>query len=409
MFNNVAFDVFIGLVFIYLLYSLLATIIMELFATMIGLRARNLREAIDRMLNDEDDAHKGWWARFRDSVNILKKPKSLMVKNFYNHPEIKYLGSTGIFKNPSSFKAVSFSKTIIYLLSGEGSTDKAKISNKLNLLVNDPGTVKKEEIILDKETAKYVLSLWDDSYGDLIKFKLLLETWFDRTMEQCLEWYKRKTQVILLVLGFLIAWIAGADTFIITKKLSTDKDAREKMVQMASAYIQNNPRPEDIRIKLERDSTDDEKKLDSIQLNKLDSLLEIKKQLEKDIADANTVLGINGWLPDKVRYVTDNKGNRIYTTQVDEEALEGLGIDLNNGEISFKGCDKWTYFFLLFWRHFFGFLITALAISLGAPFWYDLLNKLMKLRTAVKQPIRSPHNSADLNGGDYVSPLNREG
>lgn len=30
-----------------------------------------------------------------------------------------------------------------------------------------------------------------------------------------------------------------------------------------------------------------------------------------------------------------------------------------------------------------GFLITAFAVSLGAPFWYDLLNKLVKLRKAV--------------------------
>jgi len=31
-----------------------------------------------------------------------------------------------------------------------------------------------------------------------------------------------------------------------------------------------------------------------------------------------------------------------------------------------------------------GWLITALAISLGAPFWFDLLNKLMTLRGSIK-------------------------
>lgn len=45
MLNNVALDASIGLVFIYLLYSLLVTIIAELIATKLGLRARNLREA----------------------------------------------------------------------------------------------------------------------------------------------------------------------------------------------------------------------------------------------------------------------------------------------------------------------------------------------------------------------------
>jgi hypothetical protein len=28
----------------------------------------------------------------------------------------------------------------------------------------------------------------------------------------------------------------------------------------------------------------------------------------------------------------------------------------------------------------FGFVITALAISMGAPFWFDLLKKMMQLR-----------------------------
>ncbi|MBS1611809.1 MAG: hypothetical protein JST49_03245 [Bacteroidetes bacterium] len=32
-----------------------------------------------------------------------------------------------------------------------------------------------------------------------------------------------------------------------------------------------------------------------------------------------------------------------------------------------------------------GFILTALAISLGAPFWFDLLNKVMKLRNSVKK------------------------
>lgn len=31
-----------------------------------------------------------------------------------------------------------------------------------------------------------------------------------------------------------------------------------------------------------------------------------------------------------------------------------------------------------------GLLLTAIAISLGAPFWFDLLNKLMQLRGSKK-------------------------
>lgn len=402
MFNNVALDIVIGLVFIYLLYSLLATVLAELIATTIGLRAKNLREAVDRMLNDDDGDDKGLWERIWDSINIVKRQKSLMVKNFYNHPEIKYLGSSGIFKNPSSFKAVSFSKTIIYLLSGEKQEDKAAIEQRLTQLHESPEKLSDEEIILDKETAKYVRTLWKESYGDVVKFRLHLETWFDRTMEQALEWYKRKIQIVLLVIGFFIAWFAGADTFIIAQKLSTDRDAREKMVEMASAYIQNNPRP------LNNSSVFDTSDLSK----RVDTLLAVKKQLEKDIADANSILGISGWLPDSVSYFIDQSGARRYLPQVDEEIFRNLELDAEQEnpatmKIGISTSQKLAYFFQLFPRHFLGFFITALAISLGAPFWFDLLNKLMKLRTSVKQPIRSPHNSTETNDG-RLSPLNRE-
>ncbi|MEQ8530717.1 MAG: hypothetical protein RIB86_02625, partial [Imperialibacter sp.] len=35
----------------------------------------------------------------------------------------------------------------------------------------------------------------------------------------------------------------------------------------------------------------------------------------------------------------------------------------------------------------FGYLITAFAISLGAPFWFDLLNKLVKIRSSLQMPV----------------------
>ncbi|RPH79952.1 MAG: hypothetical protein EHM80_06530 [Nitrospiraceae bacterium] len=36
-----------------------------------------------------------------------------------------------------------------------------------------------------------------------------------------------------------------------------------------------------------------------------------------------------------------------------------------------------------------GLLLTAIAVSLGAPFWFDVLNKLINIRSAGKQPERA--------------------
>jgi hypothetical protein len=268
------------------------------------------------------------------------------------------------------------------LLFGNDPVNKEIIENKLKGIVKNaesPDKESKNEIKLDPETAYYISSLWYQSQGDVAKFKLQLEGWFDRTMEQTTLWYKRKIQIILLVLGFFMAWFFYADTFVIVKNLSIDKDAREKIVSMANAYVESN------KISVDTTKIRTAKELDDFN-KRLDSLLAIRQQLEADIAKTSSILGLGGWLPDTVQVVTDKKTNvRIYTPQLDAASLSRVDKLVFNGKIGFSCREKLYYLFRLLYFHFFGFLITAIAISLGAPFWFDLLNKMMKLRTSKKE------------------------
>lgn len=390
MFNSIALDVIIGLMFIYLLYSLLATVITEIIATQLGLRSRNLKEAINRMLTDEENS--GKLRRLWDSMRLIKNPKNRIITNFYDHPEIKYLGSTGIFKTPSSFKAVSFSKTLMCVLFGDGALTAEQIDAKWKVIIKnaknapeptptdpeeeieDPFKMGKNEKILDYESGKYIKSLWEESSGNIQDFKLHLEAWFNRTMDEATEWYKRKIQIVAFLVGFFISWIFYVDTFSIVSKLSTDKQARDQMVSMANSYIENN-KMDDINTQIDsaRAKTDSQK---------LNSFLEVKQVLEADIDNANTILGMGAWLPDTVTVIT-NKSGIGYIPRIDNFICKNKTPV--NGKITFSGYDKWKYFFGLLYHHFWGFFITAIAISLGAPFWFDLLNKVMKLRTSKKE------------------------
>ena len=38
------------------------------------------------------------------------------------------------------------------------------------------------------------------------------------------------------------------------------------------------------------------------------------------------------------------------------------------------------------WTHAIGWILTALAVSIGAPFWFDLLNRFMNIRNAGRAP-----------------------
>jgi len=41
-----------------------------------------------------------------------------------------------------------------------------------------------------------------------------------------------------------------------------------------------------------------------------------------------------------------------------------------------------------------GWLVTALALSLGAPFWFDMLNKFIVVRSTVKPKEKSPEEKS---------------
>jgi hypothetical protein len=400
MFNSVALDVVIGLVFIYLLYSLLVTVLSELVAIVLNLRAKNLKEAIDRMLNDEKDMSTG--QRLVDTLKLTKNPDNPVVNAFYNHPEIKYLGSSGIYKIPSNFKAGSFSKTLISLLFGENKATRAIIDGKISkLTVTGPDkNNKKVTTTIDPETAAYIRSLWIDAQGDVEKFKLLIESWFERTMEHTIEWYKRKIRVVTILLGFFLAWFFNADTFFIVKGLSKDRDARDKLVSMANAYIESNQYSA-TTAKLETAKAAADTKI------KLDTVLAITSQLQSDIAKANNILGIGCFLPDSVQIIKGPSG-KLTSSPLIESAF----LITKRGEVKenkdfkyYKPCDKLYYFFWLFWHHFFGFLVTAIAISLGAPFWFDILSKVMALRTSKKEPVTSPQGKTTNSTVPPVNPV----
>jgi hypothetical protein len=404
MFNSVVLDVVIGLVFIYLLYSLLATIIQEIIATYIGLRARTLKKGIARMLDDEkvndlDDEKVNNLDDEKVNNKVNSKDNDQLSKAFYAHPLIKYLGENKTHSKPAYLTAQNFSKVMIDLLRGDNVQPGQDYNLDIKRALKNGKTLWGSGTKISKDTLTFLASIWTDSQGDVVKFQGHLEKWFDDTMERASGWYKRKIQMILLVIGFLIAWFFCADTFVIIKNLSNDKGARDQIVSMANAYVQNNKIAIDtLKIKNAAELKD--------YRDRLDSLLAIKNQLNTDISKANFILGIGGWLPDRVKVNTNIKSKkRTYYPQIDAKSLSCEDKKIANGIIWFSCGEKWCYFFRLLYYHFFGFLITALAISLGAPFWFDLLNKLMKLRSSQKE---STNSSGTSNSNNTVTALKRE-
>jgi hypothetical protein len=64
-------------------------------------------------------------------------------------------------------------------------------------------------------------------------------------------------------------------------------------------------------------------------------------------------------------------------------AISTVSLPIGWADFRWKGLNQ-TALDILSWLP--GWLITALAVSLGAPFWFDLLNKFINIRGAGKAP-----------------------
>lgn len=153
---------------------------------------------------------------------------------------------------------------------------------------------------------------------------------FDNSMERASGVYRRNAKGVALLIGISIAIIANADTFHIVSILSKDAAIRAAIVNNAGQVVQSNSvnSPEEIK-RLQKETN---------------SLLE------------EITLPI-GW-------------NKLNLEQQLSSTLDTKNPTLFN-----------SYLIMLF-----GWLISGVAISMGAPFWFELIGKVVNVRNSGKPP-----------------------
>lgn len=394
MTGNVAFDIAIGLIFVYLLYSLYATVVMELIASVLGLRAKNLRYTLKRMLKNEKTYTGSRGVRYTKKIladivttfsRIMGWSVNLEDRNLYDafreQPNVKYLGSGGFGGKPSYMAPETFSKGLIDSLKGP-QTDFSLIDGVRSGL---------DRIFpADNETKLHIISLLEDANNDPVKFRILLENWFNTTMERSSGWFKQTTQILLLVIGAFIAISSNVDTVAIIKKLSTDKDARQQLVQMAIEFSDKN---KTLITQTQARGDSNQQLLNA----RLDSLKQVREMLRADLNKSQSILSSEWAVPDSVAWyqndtasvgsdsvymkLAENTFIRVHKT-VDTAILRKVLPDSIKGSFIQVNAGSYKRHYATSSSHFLGFLLTILALSLGAPFWFDLLNKLIKLRTS---------------------------
>jgi hypothetical protein len=205
--------------------------------------------------------------------------------------------------------------------------------------------------IPDAKVQRALLALVDEAQGDLDKVKKNLGVWFDHSMDRVSGWYRRKIQTIILILGIIVSFGLGVDTIATVKRLWGDSALRSALVAAAQTQV-------------------------------------AKSQQAQQAQPPAPATG-GAATPNFQQVGTDLK-----KVQDQFSALEIPTYPLHNVCAEWKeaqnpGACTGILSPLWFWlsRHWLGFIITSAALSLGAPFWFDLLNKLVSMRSAGQKPV----------------------
>jgi hypothetical protein len=289
--SNAVIDIAIGLILMYLVLSMLATVINEFIATKLKLRASTLRDGL---------------------AQILDNPT--LKDQFYKHG----LVATGNSAVGGDDSHVSYMSGRTFALAVLGSLDPTKplpgFDDIKDMVVKLPPSKIRDTLLAQLTTAN----------GDLEKLRDNLARAFDAMMDRVTGIYKRYLKWISLAVGIVLAVVMNADTIKVGTALWNDASLRAQMVETARSF---------------------------------------------KTPDAPAGGNVN------VSVVT--------------KAIQDAETDLRPLPVGWPDTPKLTSFGAWVMK-IVGLLLTGLALSLGAPFWFDLLSKFMNLRGAGTKPARTP-------------------
>jgi hypothetical protein len=184
-------------------------------------------------------------------------------------------------------------------------------------------------------------------------------------MERVSGWYKQKTQALVFALAVMFAVTLNVDTIQLIKRLSYDSALRQSIVAQAEKLAEQPP---------------------------------AYIVVPRPVAPSQPAEGAASQPPAQqpaqtTPAVMADTGQAAAQLQTQIAALSQTGIPLGwDGGGRPSNQNFWVWWL----TKFFGLLLTASAASLGAPFWFDILNKIVTIRSAGKAPEEQPKQPKEL-------------
>lgn len=378
MLNSETLEVAIGMAFLFLSVALICTAIREWLEGLLKWRAMDLERGLRTLLADPTGAltrqllgHPLLDSLFAGQYD----PTQLRSSWFAPGKGVQHMRLTHRRNLPSYIPATQFAVALLdWVARGPvGSGDDATAAVHPGPL--SVAALRQSALCLESPSLqRAVLSALDHSAGDLARARQNVEQWFNGTMDRTSGWYKRRTQAVLFLLGLLVAGAVNIDAFHVMQRLTTDKAFREAVVRQSSDTLAIGAVP------TVADAAS------ATQATQTARIANAKQALEL----VALPIGWRSLTPDSPTPSAHERPNFSWAVPrqlCDADATTPCRLR----DIGIGG-----WFAVIA-----GWLATAFAVMLGAPFWFDVLNRFMVIRSTVKPHEKSPEESSQ----DRQSPL----
>ncbi len=329
MFSSPILDIAVSLAFTYLLLAIIASSANEwILNSVLNTRAKDLKNSIENLLFDPQ-----WKA---------------IAGKLVNSPFITSLKRTGE-SFPSYIPAKNFAQAVTQIIKEDVVPAPAGIPDVASLKI-----LVAENRMITGEAEKVLTGLLDSAEDSLEKFQKGLEDFYNDAMDRATGWYKKKAKRAAFIIAVIIAFALNVDTIQITKTLWQQPQLAKQAADYAAANIS---------------AVDTSGGKFAIKESKL---AQTDTTIKKSSSSGDTTVVITN---QNIRNMHDAKS-----------MLEGMSLPIGWADQNIPSAVNGSCDFLGWLSKLIGLLLTAGAVSLGAPFWFDLANKFINIRNSGARP-----------------------
>lgn len=331
-------DVAIGLSYTFLAVSLLCSATREAIASLFQTRAKVLLDGVLTMLHESAGKPRlrGIWPsilRFLrvDSGFGLDKlgPDSLSAA-VMSHPLIQGMAQQG--RMPSYIPSTIFARAFVSTL-----TDKYGKAQTATMLLAQIGNT---------GLSRTLLAIMGEGENDVAALENAVRIWYETVMDRITGWYKRRSQLVLFCVGLFYAGAMNIDAIELSKRLWGDEQAAAELAQQGADGVASG-------------------------------------RVKPPAPGLALTTGPAGIIPAAAATPLEQAAAAKKDWQMVEKLPIGwpssrFNDSAGKGALAFMGA---LAFALLGW------IVTAFASSLGAPFWFDGIGWLLALRGTGSRPL----------------------